>query len=187
MAPVVVATPTPTPTPAPTPTTTPTPTPKPTPTPTPALMPTPTPANFAISGLSVTPGEVRPSEEVTITAVVANTGGSDGSYTIVLKIKGVAEGTREVTIGAGKSETVSFTLARDTEGIFAVDINGKTGQFTVVIPQPTTPAAVEALPIETPTNWGLIGGIIAGGVIVVGLLVYFFVWRKRVKPKQSSV
>jgi LPXTG-motif cell wall-anchored protein len=29
-----------------------------------------------------------------------------------------------------------------------------------------------------PPNWGLIGGIIAG-CIVVGLLVYFFVRRKR--------
>jgi hypothetical protein len=40
--------------------------------------------------------------------------------------------------------------------------------------------------VPTSTNWPLIGGIIAGGVIVVGLLVYSFVWRKRGKPKQSS-
>jgi hypothetical protein len=185
MAPVVVATPTPTLAPAPTPTTTPTPTPKPTPMPTPEPKPMPTLPTFTISDLSVTPSEVRPSEQVTITAVVANTGSSDGSYTVVLKINDVETGKKDVTISAGKSEAVSFTITRDRAGIFTIDVNGKTGKFTVIIPQPTTPAPVEALPIETLTNRGLMGSIIAAGAVVVGLLVYFFVWRRKIKSQAS--
>lgn len=67
-----------------------------------------------------------------------------------------------------------------------MDIDGEAGQFTVIIPPPPMPAPTEALPVTPPTNWGLIGGIIAGIlVIVAGLLVYFLVWRKRSIPRAS--
>ena len=140
----------------------------------------PAPASFAIADLLVTPSEVDLAEQVTISAVLTNTGGSEGSYTVVLKIDGTEEAIKEVTLAAGQSEAITFTIAKETEGSYAVDIDGKVGQFTVIVPPPPTPAPVEALPVEPPTNWGLIGGIIAGCVVVAaGLLVYFFVWRKR--------
>ena len=147
----------------------------PVPLPAPAVVPVP--ASFVISDLSVTPSEVKPAQEVTISAVVTNTGGSEGSYTVVLKINGAEEAKKEVTVGAGKSETVAFTIARDTEGSYSVNIDGKGGQFTVIAPPPTA-IPVEVLPVHPPTSWWLIGGIIAGGVVIVGLLVYFLVWRK---------
>jgi len=146
--------------------------------PAPAMVPAP--ASFTISDLSVTPSEVDLAEQVTISAVLTNTGGSEGSYTVVLKIDGAEEAIKEVTLGAGQSETVIFTIAKNIERSYAVDIDGNVGQFIVIVPQPPTPAPVEALPVEPPTNWGLIGGIIAGCVVVAaGLLVYFFMWRKR--------
>jgi hypothetical protein len=43
----------------------------------------PLPASFAVSGLSITPSEVKPGEQVTISAVVTNSGGSEGTYTVV--------------------------------------------------------------------------------------------------------
>jgi hypothetical protein len=151
-----------------------------------ALPPTPAPASFAISDLSVTPGKVRPAEQVTISALVANTGGSEGSYTVILNINGAEEARQEVTLGVDRSELATFTVARDAEGRYTVDIDGETGQFTVIIPPLLMPAPTEALPVTPPTNWGLIGGIIAGCLIVVGgLLVYFFVWRKRSTPRPS--
>ena len=130
----------------------------------------PASASFTISDLSVTRSEVKPAEQVTISTVVTNIGGSEGSYTVVLKINGAEEAKKEVTLGAGKSETVTFTIAKDAEGSYTVNIDGKVGQFTVIVPPP---------------NWWLIGGIIAGCVVVVGLLVYFFVWRKRSTPRPS--
>jgi hypothetical protein len=136
----------------------------------------------------VTPSEVRPKEEVTISTVVTNTGGSDGSYTVVLKINGVAERTKEFTIGAGTSETVSFTIAKDSEGVFGVNINGKTGQFAVIVPvAPTTPAPIAALPVQPSTNSRLVSGIIIGSIIVIGLLVYLFALRRRGAAKQNQI
>jgi len=148
----------------------------------PAALPAPAvalaPASFAVSDLSVTPGEVKPAEQVTISAVVTNTGGSEGSYAVLLKINGAEEAKKEVTLGAGRSETLTFTIAKDAEGSYTVDIGGRVGQFTVIVTPPPIPTPTEALPVPPPTNWGLIGGIIAGCIVVAGLLVYFFVWRK---------
>ncbi len=144
------------------------------------------PASFAISDLSVTPSKVKPREQVTISALVTNTGGSEGSYTVVLKINGVEETKKEVILGAGKSETVTFTITKDTEGTYTVNIAGKVGRFTAIVPPlPTlTPTEAPPAPVE-PFNWPLIGGLIAGCLVVAGLLGYFFVWRKRGAPRLS--
>ncbi|MBA7695727.1 hypothetical protein ES703_104362 [subsurface metagenome] len=146
----------------------------------------PAPVSFAISDLSVTPSEVKLAEQVKISAVVTNIGGSEGSYTVVLKINGAEEAKKEVALGAGKSETVTFTISKDTEGSYTVNIDGNLGQFTVIVPPPPTPTPTEALPVQLPTNWWLIGGIIAGCIVAAaGLLVYFFVWRKRGATRPS--
>jgi len=162
------------------------PTAPPTPAPTAALPPASAPASFAISDLSITPSKVRPEEQVTISALVINTGGSEGIYTAALEINGAEEARKEVTLGAGKSETVTFTIMKETEGSYTVNIDGETGGFDVIPLAPPTPEPTEALPVTPPTNWGLIGGIIAGILVVVaGLLVYFLVWRKRSTPRES--
>ena len=41
-------------------------------------------------------------------------------------------------------------------------------------PEPPVPAP------ETPMNWGLIGGLMAAAIVIIGLLVYFLWWRRRV-------
>lgn len=71
------------------------------------------------------------------------------------------------------------------EGSYAIDIDGNTGQFTIIAPEtPATREPVAALPVESATNWGLIGGLIAACVVVAaGVLGYFLVWRKRSSPK----
>ncbi len=146
----------------------------------------PAPPSFAISDLSVAPSEVKLADQVTISVVVTNAGGSGGSYTVVLQINGAEEARKEVTLGAGKSETVTFIISKDTEGSYTVNIDGNLGQFTVIVSPPPTPTPTEALPVQPPTNWWLIGGIIAGCIVVAaGLLVYFFVWRKRGAARPS--
>ena len=99
--------------------------------------PTPTPAEFTISSLSVTPSEVKPSQQVTISAVVTNTGGSEGSYAVILEINDVEETRKQITIEAGKSETIDFSVARDKEGSYKVSIDDKVGQFSVSVPTTT--------------------------------------------------
>jgi hypothetical protein len=130
-----------------------------------APPPTPTaPAAFSVSSLTVTPVEVEPGDTVTITVLVANTGGESGSYAVVLKIDGVKEAEETVTIAAGSSQTVTFSVTGEEAGSYTVAVDGLSGSFTVVAP----PSRI---------NWPMIGGII-GGVVVVGLLIFFFVRRR---------
>ncbi|MFC2071745.1 CARDB domain-containing protein, partial [Chloroflexota bacterium] len=148
----------------------------------------PAPAIFIVSDLSVTPSEVESSDQVTVSAQVTNAGGSEGSYIVILNINSVEEARQEVTLGAGKNETVKFTIAKDTCGSYTVNIDGEVAQFAVIVPpilKPPLPPT-EALPVQPPTNRLLIGGIILGCVaLAIGLLSYFFIWRKRGKLKSS--
>ncbi|GAI53621.1 unnamed protein product, partial [marine sediment metagenome] len=75
--------------------------------------PPPAPAAFLVSNLSIKPAEVEPKEAVAISVSIANTGGTEGSYTVVLTINGVKEVEKRVTLAAGKSQDVSFTVAKE--------------------------------------------------------------------------
>ena len=49
-------------------------------------------------------------------------------------------------------------------------------------PAPTPPTPTPTAPVvppAAPTNWGVIGGSIAGAIVIIGLLVYFLWWRRR--------
>jgi len=124
------------------------------------------PAAFSVSRLSFQPAEVEAATAVIIAVLVSNTGGTEGSYTVVLKVNGVKEAEKTVTIAAGDSQEVSFSLTRDEPGTYSVSVDGLSGGFTVIVVTP--PPGI---------NWPLVGGII-GGVIVVALLIFFFVRRR---------
>jgi len=130
----------------------------------------PAPAAFSVTDLSIKQAEVQPKEVVTITASLANTGGTEGSYTVVLNINGVKEDEKSVTLGAGQSQQVSFSVSREAVGRYTVTVDSLSGSFTVAAPE-------EVTPVKPAVNWPLIGGII-GAVIVVALVILYFV-RKR--------
>jgi parallel beta-helix repeat protein len=132
--------------------------------------------DFSASNLSIQPAEVQPNEAVTITLSVANSGDIEGSYNVVLKINGFQETEKSVTVAAGESQDVSFSLAREEAGSYSVDVNGLTGSFTVVAPpvEETPEEAPEEA--EMPISWGLIWIIIATAVLV-GLIIFLAVRR----------
>ena len=139
------------------------------------------PAAFSASNLSIQPSEVQPKEAVTITLSVANTGGTEGSYAVVLKINDVAEATKEVTVDAGASKEVTFTTSKDVAGSYSVAVNGLSGSFTVKekpVPAPPPPPPAPPPEVKAVINWPVVGGIIAV-VVVVGLLIFFLVVRRR--------
>jgi hypothetical protein len=89
------------------------------------------PAEFEVTSLHVTPSEVTTGETVSITAVVENTGGSEGAYTAVLTVDGVTVETKEVVLAAEEAKIVSFSLVKDTHGTYEVGIDGLTSSLTV--------------------------------------------------------
>ncbi len=144
--------------------------------PAPALKP----AAFSPSSLAISPSEAAIGESVTVSVEVANTGEQAGSYKLTLKIDGVAEASKDVTVNAGASQKVSFTTAKDLPGGYAVDINGLGGTFVVIEEVPPTPSAPSE-PSPTPSaeavNWPILWGTI-GGVIMLGLIIFLAARRK---------
>ena len=91
-----------------------------------------TPPSFSVSNLSVEPTEVGLNETVTISVSVTNTGGSQGSHNVVLNIDGVQEAIETVTIAAGGSQSVTFSVTRGDAETYAVTIGSLSGSFTVI-------------------------------------------------------
>jgi len=95
-------------------------------------------------------------QAVTISVNVANTGESGGSYTVVLKVNGVVEDTRLISLGGGQTIEIVFSTVKSEEGNYTVEVNGQVATFSVV----------------QPTQLILIIEVI-GGVIVLGLIIWF--------------
>lgn len=143
----------------------------------------PAPAAFSTSDLTVYPAKAQPEEVVTIAVSIANTGGTKGSYTVVLNINGLKEAEKTVTVAAGSSQIVTFSTTREKAGNYSVTVDSLSASFTVEAPAPPIveeekPVVEEEEEIPAPTNWALIGGIIAAVVVIV-LLVYFLWFRRR--------
>jgi len=119
-----------------------------------ASIPT-VPANFSLSSLEISPTQTNVNRTVNISVLVSNTGEEEGSHTVNLKINDVIEETREVTLGGGTSETITFTTTRDEAGTYSVDIDGLIASFTVK---------------ETTVNWLILGPIIAGVTVLITFL-----------------
>ncbi|MBA7654316.1 hypothetical protein ES703_62193 [subsurface metagenome] len=142
--------------------------------PPPPPPPEPEPAAFSLSNLIVQPVEVQPDEAVNITVLLANTGGTEGSYPVVLKINGVGEAEESVTAAAGGSETVGFSVTREEAGNYAVAVDDLSASFTVVAPPPPTPEP-PAPEVSLTQDSGRVGtsmavsgsGFEAGGTVTV--------------------
>ena len=98
-------------------------------------------------------------ESVTITANVFNDGGQEGTYTVELKLNGETVDTETVTLGAGQSQQVSFSLSEMDYGQYEVEVAGLSGEFTTS---------------RTITWWLIIVIIVA-----IGLIIWAVVWGRR--------
>jgi len=139
------------------------------------------PAIFEYSALNISPSRVNSGEVVTISILVANTGGEPGRRAVTLEINGKVEATKNVILAAGTSKPISFTAIKNTPGTYSVGVNGLIGSFMVKekpVP-PIVPAepVVPAPPPAKPINWPVLGGVIAG-VVVIGLPIFFVIRRR---------
>ena len=89
------------------------------------------PASFTISNLTITPERVKQGETVSISAIVSNTGEMEGSYSVVLRVKGIAERIEEITLPPGKNQRVVFNVMKDAAGFYPIALENLTGRFVV--------------------------------------------------------
>jgi competence protein ComEC len=129
--------------------------PKITDSPTPPVI-VPEPAKFTLRDLSISPNEVKAGEPVTITATVTNSGDSSGNYIAILKINGSQIETKSVSLNAGESQSVSFTIVNELIGNYTVELGSLSSTFTitkVVTPEPEVPF-LEIVSVTSPIGQG---------------------------------
>ncbi len=120
------------------------------------------PASFVASEMTITPSEVNPNEDITISVTITNAGDLTDNYAAALKIDGMSDQTQEVTLKGGESQTVTFTVKPTAVGSYAVELDGLLGEFTVKepesegtvaeVPAPEAPAPEVLEPSPTPTE-----------------------------------
>ncbi len=106
------------------------------------------PASFAVSDLTISPAEVDPGEEISISATISNTGGLSGTYDVVLMIDDSVTATESVTIAGRESQTVTFSTTLNIAGTYTISIDEASGVVTVKAPEPVEPEPVEPEPVE---------------------------------------
>ena len=142
------------------------------------------PATFSLGALSISPAEVEIGEEVTVGVTVTNAGGQSGSYEVTLKVDNAVVDTASITLTAGISQEVTFTTSRDTAGSYTTDINGQTGIFLVKETGHWWNKVIDSIGnwwgklTDNTGNWWIIGGIIAGDIII-GVAVWQLTTRRR--------
>ena len=88
---------------------------------------------ITVSGLSVSPDEVGPGEDVTVRFTATNDGDEAAVQIFTLRIGSVTVVTEKIALDAGESTTVVWTVSEDTPGSHSVTVNGESASFTVVL------------------------------------------------------
>ena len=102
--------------------------------------------------------------------LVINRGNAEGTYEVTLTLAGSVVDSKTVTLATGATRTVTFQLAPDTAGTFAVEIDSLSKSLTVT--------AIPVLP-EPGVNPLLIGGIIAVCAVITAVVVVLMLRRRR--------
>lgn len=90
--------------------------------------------------VEVNPSTVETGEPVTVTATITNIGDETGDL-VVTMTEGSSEESEIVTLEAGESTELTWTITKSTAGSYSVDVNGESASWTVE--SPPTPAAFE--------------------------------------------
>jgi hypothetical protein len=104
------------------------------------------PAQFVVSNLSISPGEVIIGAPATVTVDLENTGGTEGTYTVILRVDGVETETRKVTLAAGAEGIATFTITLETAGTYQIEVSGLAGTLKVLKPAELKATSLEVMP-----------------------------------------
>jgi uncharacterized membrane protein len=129
------------------------------------------PASFLVSNLKVSPAEILPNEEVSVSVTVTNIGGQTGSYSVPLLVNQVKEDTKLVTLAQGGSTSVEFKVSKQNLGTYTIDVDGLVHTFTVT--------EVPSNPVEHSDSIPLEYLVSVAVVAVVVVVVLFFVTKRK--------
>ena len=147
--------------------------------------PTATPtASFTTSDMTITPKTARLGEPVEVGVMVTNTGGQQGTYTVVMKLHdGTIVKTQDVTLSGGAKQNVTLNMSMNSVGTHMIMIDKLVGSL-VVQATTTPPAITQPAPARATGQTSFTDGIFTisdltvtpkvqepGGKVTVGILV----------------
>jgi hypothetical protein len=88
-------------------------------------------AEFEVGPLTVVRNGVGIGEAAIVSTIVTNTGGIQGTYNAVLSIDGKQADQKNVAIGSGATESVSFQVTKNTPGSYKLEIDGSSATLNV--------------------------------------------------------
>jgi hypothetical protein len=94
-------------------------------------------AEFIVTDLTINPVVAEVFEPVLVTVNVTNIGDEQGEYVANLTINNILEENQTILIPGRNSTIVEFTVLKETEGNYTVEIGGLSGFLTTKIPPPT--------------------------------------------------
>lgn len=135
-------------------------------------------ANFEIENPTISPNPAKEGDIITISCVVKNTGDTQGTYTLELKIDGTVTDTEEVAdLDAGASQTVNFQITAGPPNDYTVELGSWSDNFTVT-GQPSFWA------IFPKGIWVAIGAIV---IIALVLVIFLAIMPSRKKQPGATI
>jgi hypothetical protein len=90
------------------------------------------PGALRVSEFTVGPESIKAGEAVTVTARTTNLSGNPASYSLVLKLDGLAEAVREVKLQPMQTEQIAFSVSASKPGMHEVELEGLRARFKVI-------------------------------------------------------
>ncbi|MDD5312724.1 MAG: hypothetical protein PHO26_06800 [Dehalococcoidia bacterium] len=128
-----------------------------------------TTSSLLLSDFTLAPEVAAPGATVTVSIRVANGGSAEATKNVVLKVNGMNEQQKDVTLSAGKSQVVTFTFNRSAPGSYTVSIDDHSGSLEI---------KAGSSDASTGFSMPVLAVIIAGGVLVI-LLMIVLIFRQR--------
>jgi hypothetical protein len=121
------------------------------------------PPQMSLQYLSVNPQQTTANQTVTITTNVVNTGDEGSNFNVALKINGLVEQTKMVSVGPQGTQPVKFTVAKAKPGTYNVTILDKNSSFTIL--------GTGGSSSSSSANGGLIAFLIIGVLVLASIMV----------------
>lgn len=92
------------------------------------------PASYTVKSLDIEPKDVKPGDDVTVTAVIDNSGDVQGNFVSALLLDQQNAATVSAQIGPGGEQTVTSTLKAVARGSHTVGLGSASSQFKALAP-----------------------------------------------------
>ncbi len=122
------------------------------------------PATFITSDPEFTKTTIDGGEKIDISILVTNSGDQPGNYEATLTVNDIEELTQRITLEAGASQKMDFTITKKAIGVYTLNVSGFT--YTFVVEQQGSGSM----------GWLIYIGIAMGIVLI---LVVVFLWMRR--------